>query len=94
MATKPGIIMYWRSFYCTLLFMVILGKSFSQDSVNYEGVIRPLMSKKCFECHNTGNPKGGVNLDNYKERARVVENGQFWLKVLDQIKTTSHASQK
>ncbi len=80
-------IMHLKRLYTTLLFSLMLVSAFSQDSVNYEGVIRPLMSKKCFECHNTGNTKGGVNLDNYKERARVVENGQFWLKVLDQIKT-------
>ena len=49
--------------------------------------IRPLMATKCFECHNTGNTKGGVNLDNYKEIERVIKDGQFWLKVLDQIKT-------
>ena len=31
--------------------------------------------------------KGGVNLDNYKEQARVIKDGQLWLKVLDQIRT-------
>lgn len=57
------------------------------DSVSYEQDIRPLLAKRCFECHNTGNPKGGVNLDNYKEQGRVIKDGQLWLKVLDQIKT-------
>ncbi|MDH5249394.1 MAG: DUF1592 domain-containing protein [Cyclobacteriaceae bacterium] len=47
------------------------------------------MAKKCFECHNTGNTKGGVNLDNYKEIGRVIQDGKFWLKVLDQIRTRS-----
>ena len=70
-----------------LIFTFFLENSFSQDLVNYETEIRPLMAKKCFECHNTGNTKGGVNLDNYKERDRVIKDGQFWLKVLDQIKT-------
>ena len=60
---------------------------FSQDSVSYELDVRPLLSTKCFRCHNTGTTKGGVNLDNYKERDRVIKDGQFWLKVLDQIKT-------
>jgi hypothetical protein len=55
--------------------------------VSYELDVRPLLSVKCFRCHNTGNPKGGVNLDNYKERERVIKDGQFWLKVVDQIKT-------
>lgn len=73
------------------LFLILLTFSVSaiygQDSVSYERDIRPLLAKKCFECHNTGNPKGGVNLDNYKEQARVIKDGQLWLKVLDQIKT-------
>jgi hypothetical protein len=71
----------------TLLFCFVLVMAFSQDTVSYETDIRPLMAKKCFECHNTGTPKGGVNLDNYKEQGRVVKDGQLWLKVLDQIKT-------
>jgi hypothetical protein len=70
-----------------LLFVTfLLQYSFAQD-INYETQVRPLMALKCFECHNTGNTKGGVNLDNYKEADRVVKDGQFWLKVLDQIKT-------
>jgi len=73
-------------FTALLFFSLILASGFSQDSVSYERDIRPLMSKKCFECHNTGNTKGGVNLDNYKEQGRVIKDGQLWLKVLDQIK--------
>jgi hypothetical protein len=65
----------------------MLVEAFSQPVVRYETDLRPLLDKKCFECHNTGTTKGGVNLDNYKEQARVIEDGQFWLKVLDQIKT-------
>jgi hypothetical protein len=71
------------------MYCCVLVTGFSQEVVNYETDIRPLLSVKCFECHNTGNPKGDVNLDNYKEQARVIEDGQFWLKVLDQIKTRS-----
>ncbi|MEX1241771.1 MAG: DUF1592 domain-containing protein [Cyclobacteriaceae bacterium] len=70
-----------------LFFAFALTKAFSQDTISYERDIRPLMAKKCFECHNTGNTKGGVNLDNYKEEARVIKDGQLWLKVLDQLKT-------
>ena len=73
----------------SLLFsiMLILQSAFAQ--VSYETQIRPVLAKNCFECHNTGNTKGGVNLDNYKEVDRVIKDGQFWLKVLDQIKTRS-----
>ena len=71
----------------SLLICFITTACFSQDSVSYERDIRPLLAKKCFECHNTGNPKGDVNLDNYKEQARVIKDGQLWLKVLEQIRT-------
>lgn len=71
----------------SVLLAFILTTSLAQDTISYEHDIRPLLAKKCFECHNTGNPKGGVNLDNYKEVGRVIKDGQLWLKVLDQIKT-------
>lgn len=70
-----------------VLLLFALTPAICQDSISYERDIRPLMAKKCFECHNTGNPKGGVNLDNYKEQGRVIKDGQLWLRVLDQIKT-------
>ncbi|HEY4653336.1 MAG TPA: DUF1592 domain-containing protein [Cyclobacteriaceae bacterium] len=76
-----------RSVFCaTILVCLGISVSFSQEAGLYESKIRPLMDKKCFECHNTGNTKGGVNLDNYKEEERVISDGQFWLKVLEQIK--------
>lgn len=76
-----------RKFGLAFIFCHVLVICFSQDVITYEADIRPLLSTKCFECHNTGTPKGNVNLDNYKEQGRVIEDGQFWLKVLDQIKT-------
>lgn len=71
----------------TLFFCFVLISVFSQDSISYENDIRPILAKKCFECHDTGTTKGGVNLDNYRELGRVIKDGQLWLKVLDQIKT-------
>jgi hypothetical protein len=79
--------MLFRKVCATLFFLVIVRMAFSQDTVSYEADIRPLMAKKCFECHNTNMPKADVNLDNYKEEERVVKDGQLWLKVLEQIKT-------
>lgn len=79
--------MLLRILLCVFTLFTGVLTSFGQDTVSYERDIRPLLSKKCFECHNTGNPKGGVNLDNYKEQERVIKDGQLWLKVLDQIKT-------
>ncbi|SOE20572.1 Protein of unknown function [Spirosomataceae bacterium TFI 002] len=59
------------------------------DSLSYERDVRPLLEKKCIKCHNTGSPKGGVNIDNFKEQGRVIANGVFWLKVLGVIKDGS-----
>lgn len=70
----------------TLLCMVMV-MAHAQEENLYETKLRPLLENRCIECHNTGNTKGGVNLDNYKEQDRVIKDGQFWLKVLDQIKT-------
>jgi hypothetical protein len=73
---------------CALILLSLcMGTSFAQDSISYEHDIRPLLAKKCFECHNTGTTKGDVNLDNYKEQGRVIKDGQLWLRVLEQIKT-------
>lgn len=76
-----------RAFWVATLILVGTTFSFAQEANLYETKLRPLLDRHCFECHNTGNTKGGVNLDNYKEQERVIKDGQFWLKVLDQIKT-------
>lgn len=78
-----------RTIFSTIVLIFILTPTLCQDQESFEKKLRPLLSKKCFECHNTGNTKGGVNLDNYKEVGRIISDGQFWLKVLDQIKTRS-----
>lgn len=65
---------------------MVVAMAHAQEANLYETTLRPILEKRCIECHNTGNTKGGVNIDNYKEQARVVKDGAFWLKVLDQIK--------
>lgn len=79
--------MYINSGILGLCFFLISGNATALDSVSYETDVRPLLIKRCTSCHNTNSPKGGVNIDNYKEQDRVIKDGQFWLKVLDQIKT-------
>lgn len=61
----------------------------AKDTLSYERNVRPFLEQKCIKCHNTGSPKGGVNIDNYKEHGRVIENGAFWLKVLGVIEDRS-----
>src|SRR5690606_36327709 len=75
-------------FILLILLLVAPPLTRAQDSlVTYERDIRPLLETRCIRCHNTGNPKGNVNIDNYREQARVIKDGQLWLKILDQIKT-------
>jgi hypothetical protein len=59
----------------------------AQELHDYNKVLKPILSKKCYGCHNTGKEKGGVNLENYKEKDRVISDGQLWLKVVEEIKT-------
>lgn len=61
----------------------------SQELHDYNKVLIPILDKKCYSCHNTSKEKGGVNLENYKEKDRMISDGQLWLKVVDQIKTRS-----
>src|SRR3990170_7181417 len=73
-----------------LAFILILFFSYqasAQELHDYNKVLIPILSKKCYSCHNTSKEKGGVNLENYAEKDRLISDGQLWLKVVDQIKT-------
>jgi hypothetical protein len=74
-----------------LIISVILAASVlptsAQELYDYNKVLIPILDKRCYNCHNTGKTKGGVNLENYKEKDRLVKDGELWLKVVDQIKT-------
>ncbi len=62
-------------------------QSVAQEVYDYDKVLKPLLGKKCYGCHNTNKDKGGVNLENYAEKDRLISDGQLWLTVVDQIKT-------
>lgn len=70
-----------------LVFTLQFIHSQAQEQYDYNKVLIPLLNKKCYGCHNTNKEKGGVNLENYKEKDRLISDGQLWLKVVDQIKT-------
>lgn len=70
-----------------LVFAIQLLHSRAQELFDYNKVLIPILDKKCYGCHNTNKEKGGVNLENYKEKDRLISDGQLWLKVVDQIKT-------
>jgi hypothetical protein len=59
----------------------------AQELHDYNKVLIPILDRKCYGCHNTNKEKGGVNLENYKEKDRLISDGQLWLKVMEQIQT-------
>ena len=59
----------------------------AQELHDYNKVLIPLLDKNCYGCHNTGKTKGGVNLENYEEKDRLIKDGQLWLKVVEQVRT-------
>ena len=61
----------------------------AEEPISYEKDIRPILQDECIKCHNTNTAKGGINIDNYKEQARVIQRGSFWLEVLGVIKDRS-----
>jgi hypothetical protein len=69
-----------------LVFACLAKVTFAADTLTYEKDIRPLLQDECIKCHNTNTAKGGINIDNYKEQARVIQSGSFWLEVLGVIK--------
>ena len=48
------------------------------SNVTYSGVIVPLMQNQCIGCHNTGNPRGGVNLETYAGVQSVALDGRLF----------------
>src|SRR5687768_531720 len=77
----------FKSCFAILASVFICNVSSAQELYDYNKVLIPILDKKCYGCHNTSKEKGGVNLENYKEKDRLISDGQLWLKVVDQIKT-------
>ncbi|MFT7036053.1 MAG: hypothetical protein ACJA2S_004580 [Cyclobacteriaceae bacterium] len=82
------------SFSIKTILLVLVGfavNTFSRadvgDQADYITNIRPLLEQKCFECHRTNKIKGGVNLEKYEKVSHILNEGQRWLKVLDQVKS-------
>ena len=74
---------------CAIILYVSVAVGAAVDSFSFEKNVRPTLEKRCISCHNTNRPKANVNIDNYKEQARVIKDGAFWLKILDVIKKGS-----
>ncbi len=54
---------------------------------HYQKVLRPVMVTHCFECHNGGDKKAGLNLEDVYFASSIIRNGALWVRVINQIKT-------
>ncbi len=52
---------------------------------DYTNVIRPLMVKKCHECHNATKTKGDVNLARFETLAAIKSDPELWQTVLEKV---------
>ncbi|NHE58297.1 DUF1592 domain-containing protein [Cyclobacterium sp. GBPx2] len=76
-----------KSYIFLVLSIFLLHSSMAQETLDYATEIIPVLRKHCYNCHNVGNAKGGVNLERYEEEGRIIKEGQLWLKVVDMVKT-------
>ncbi len=71
----------------TVLFFTICHVLMGDDQEDFKLKIQPILQENCQECHRTGDPKGGVNLELFESVDQIVQRGQLWLKIIHQIKT-------
>lgn len=48
--------------------------------------VRPLLEKYCFDCHDSGEAKASVDLEQFGDAAAIWRNPKLWEKVLVQLK--------
>lgn len=56
-----------------------------EPAEDYLKSIRPLMEKKCFECHNAEKAKGDLNLERFASLDQVKEERELWQNVLEKV---------
>ena len=54
---------------------------------HYQKVLRPVMVTHCFDCHNGGDKKAGLNLEDVYFASSIIRGGATWVKVVEQIKS-------
>ena len=52
---------------------------------HYHRVVRPVLAKHCFSCHNGGDLKGGLNLEDVYFVVSIIRRGERWAKAMDLI---------
>ncbi len=52
---------------------------------DYENNLRPLITKKCLECHSAAKMKGDVNLERFEHFDAIAADPEVWQDVLEKI---------
>ena len=52
---------------------------------DYTKDIRPLMAKKCYECHNATKTKGDLNLERFENLNAIKAERELWQEVLEKV---------
>ena len=52
---------------------------------DYTKDIRPLMTKKCYDCHNATKTKGDLNLERFEKLEAIKVEPELWQKVLEKV---------
>ncbi len=59
--------------------------AYAELAEDYTKVIRPLMAKKCYECHDATKTKGDVNLERFENLDAIKAEPELWQTVLEKV---------
>jgi hypothetical protein len=57
----------------------------AEASEDYREKVRPLLERKCFECHGPEKPKGDLNLTEFTDYDTVLKAPEIWHSVLERV---------
>ena len=78
-----------RSLFVGILSTVLAGDLVARADLagDYTREIRPLMTKKCYDCHNAEKKKGDVILDRFENLDAIKAEPELWQTVLEKVQS-------
>lgn len=70
-----------------MFFTLAVGNEITRADLaeDYTKEIRPLMARKCFDCHNAEKSKGDVALDRFENFTAIIAEPELWQTVLEKV---------
>ena len=81
----PPVFSPWLSAMMTAVGLVLTLPARGELAEDYTQTIRPLMTKKCFECHNAEKTKGDLNLERFEDLDKIKAEPELWQNVLEKV---------